>query len=307
MDSFFYCLGQGLKNIKRNSLFSIASIATMTTCLFLFGIMYFVLVNVEHVLENAEANVGITTFFKEGITDSEIEALKADIEAIDGVQSVEFVSADSAWEDYKANYLKDDTGIASFNGENPLENSASFTILFDSVDDESAIVDKLESREYKEKGIRKVNDTESLVNTLQKVNKALSVGSVAIICLLLFIATFLISTTITTGVTVRRKEISIMHLIGATDIFIRGPFLVEGVLIGLLGSTVPLSLLYALYYKIVGMIVTHFGSVLSNISLVNVKEIFVVLVPLMLVIGVGIGFFGSYVTLNKQLAKIRQM
>lgn len=307
MDSFFYCVGQGLKNIKRNSLFSIASIATMTTCLFLLGIMYCVLVNVQHVLANAESNVGITVFFKEGITTAEIQSLQVQIEKLDGVQSVEYVSADDAWEDYKENYLKDDTGIASFNGENPLANSASFTILFDSVDDEDSIVATLESTSYKNKGIRKVNNTKSLVDTLQKINKILYIGSIALVILLLFIASFLISTTITTGVTIRRKEIAIMHLIGATDIFIRGPFLVEGVIIGLLGSCVPLALLYGLYYKAVEIIFNHFGSALSNISLVDGKEVFLVLVPLMLVLGVGIGFFGSYTTLNKQLAKIRQM
>ncbi len=306
MDSFFYCLGQGMRNIRRNSLFSIASIATMTTCLFLFGVMYFVLINVEHIIQNAESNVGVTVFFTEGITDAQRASLQADIEGIEGVKSVTYVDAEQAWEYYKSTYLED-VDLASFNGDNPLKDSDSFTILFESVDYEESLVATLQSQEYQNKGVRKVNSTQELIDTLQKVNKAMSIGSFSIIVLLLFIATFLISTTITMGVSIRRREISIMHLIGATDIFVRGPFLVEGIVIGFLGSCIPLTVLYLLYFKIVALIVKQFSGVVQALSLVDVNEVFAFLTPVVLIIGIGIGFLGSYFTLNKQLAKIRQL
>ncbi len=305
VDSFFYCVGQGLKNIRRNKLFSIASIATMTACLFLFGIMYFVLVNVQYMILEAEKNVGVTVFFDEGTTDEQIRnVIKPQVEAVAGVKAGGVIYKDAAttWEEYKESHLHQDV-IDSFGQDNPLEDSASFTVYFESVEEQKKAVEEISAIE----GIRKVNDTEDLVNTLTGVNRALSIGSVILIVLLLAIATFLISTTITMGVSIRKKEISIMHLIGATDIFIRAPFLVEGIAIGLLGACIPLSVLYALYYKLVEIIAGKFSSVMAIMNFVPVGEVFMVLAPVSLCIGVGIGFLGSYFTLNKQLRRFRQM
>lgn len=300
--SFAYCFHQGIKNIRRNKLFSVASIATMTACLFLFGIMYFLLINVQHMLLEAETNVGVTAFFDEGIEEDAIAALKEKIEAMDAVKSVTYKSAAETWEEYKETHLTDELA-ETFGTDNPLEDSASFAIYFQSVEAQKEAVTQIAALS----GIRKVNDTEDMVNTLTRLNRILSVGSVMIIGLLLCIATFLISTTVTMGVSIRRKEISIMHLIGATDIFIRAPFLVEGVIIGLLGACIPLSILYALYYKIIELIASKFSSLFSTLNFVDTSEVFCVLAPVSLCIGVGIGFLGSYFTLNKQLRNFRQL
>ncbi len=302
ISSFAYCFHQGIKNIGRNKLFSIASVATMTACLFLFGVMYFLLVNVRFMLLEAETNVGITAFFDEGVTQEQINELKTKIESYDEVKSVTYKSAEDTWEEYKESHLTEELA-STFGDDNPLEDSASFTIFFKSVDSQQEMAQKIAEL----KGIRKVNDTEDLVKTLTRMNHILSIGSIAIIGLLLCIATFLISTTVTMGVSVRRKEISIMHLIGATDIFVRAPFLVEGVVIGLLGACIPLSILYALYYKIIELIASKFSSLFNTLNFVKTSQVFGVLAPVSICIGVGIGFLGSYFTLNKQLRKIRQM
>ncbi len=300
--SFAYCFHQGIKNIRRNKLFSVASVATMTACLFLFGIMYFLLINVQHMLLEAETNVGVTAFFDKGIKEDTIAELKKTIEAMDSVKSVTYKSAAETWEEYKETHLTDELA-ETFGTDNPLEDSASFAIYFESVEAQKEAVTKIAALS----GIRKVNDTEDMVNTLSRLNRILSVGSVMIIGLLLCIATFLISTTVTMGVSIRRKEISIMHLIGATDIFIRAPFLVEGVIIGLLGACIPLSILYALYYKIIELIASKFSSLFSSLNFVDTSEVFQILAPVSLCIGVGIGFLGSYFTLNKQLRNFRQL
>lgn len=301
-NSFAYCFHQGIKNIRRNKLFSIASVATMTACLFLFGIMYFLLVNVQHMLLEAETNVGVTAFFDKGIEEDKIAELKKTIESMESVKSVTYKSAEKTWEEYKETHLTDELA-ETFGTDNPLEDSASFAIYFESVEAQKEAVTKIAALS----GIRKVNDTEDMVNTLTRLNRILSVGSVMIIGLLLCIATFLISTTVTMGVSIRRKEISIMHLIGATDIFIRAPFLVEGVIIGLLGACIPLSILYALYYKIIELIASKFSSLFSSLNFVDTSEVFQILAPVSLCIGVGIGFLGSYFTLNKQLRNFRQL
>lgn len=306
MDSFFYCLGQGVKNFLRNRLFSIASVATMTVCIFLFGIMYFVLVNVQSGLQDMEQGVGATVFFKEDISNEELLVLKDKILAVDGVRRVVFVSADEAWENFKkAHFAEGDSELLkSFGSDNPLENSASFEVYFVSAEDQIPAVKEI--RAMTADGVRFVNNAEDLVSSLTTVNKGLSIGAIVLIVLLLAIALFLISTTVSIGVSVRAREIQIQSLIGATDLFIRAPFLVEGVIIGFLGAAVPLSVLYAVYYKLVTLISDNLG-VFSSVNFVNVNDVFAVLIPISMCISVGIGFFGSSFTLNRELRKFRRM
>lgn len=297
-----YSLAQGLKNIKRNKLFSIASVATMAACVFLFGILYFVLCNVQYVLENAESNVGISVFFNEGITDKRIEEIGEEISKLDGVTECTYMSPEETWDYYKKEYLTDDLA-ATFGDDNPLSDSMSYTVYFDDVSKQPAAVESIKSM----LGVRKVNDSQDIVATLTKINRALSIGTVVLVVILLAIATFLISTTVAMGVSVRRKEISIMHLIGATDLFIKGPFLVEGVLIGLLGVCIPLSILYAVYYKVIAAVATKFSGLFLTMNFVNISTVFAFIVPVSLMMGLGIGLLGSTVTLTRQLKQIRAM
>ena len=306
MSSFFYCFGQGIKNIRRNRLFSVASIATMTVCIFLFGIMYFLLINVRFNLLEMEKGVGATVFFREGITEEELVNLKNKILTVDGIRRIEYVSADEAWAKFKADHFEssDSDMLSSFGDDNPLQNSASFEVYFSSVEKQQPAVEKI--RAMTSDGVRYVNNAEDLVNTLTSMNRGLSVAAIILIVLLLAIAMFLISTTVSIGVSVRAKEIQIQSLIGATDLFIRAPFLVEGCLIGLFGAAIPLSVLYGLYYKMVQLVATKLG-ILGAINFVDVNEVFMVLAPLATCIGVGIGFFGSYFTLNRELRKFRKL
>ena len=306
MDSFFYCFGQGVKNIIRNRLFSIASIATMTVCIFLFGIMYFMLVNVQYNMLELENDVGATVFFREGITEQELVDLKNKIIAIDGVRRIEYISADEAWTKFKETHFsdKDSDMLKSFGDDNPLANSASFEVYFHSAEDQLEAMEAI--RALEPEGVRYVNNAEDLVRSLTSLNRGFSLAAIILIVLLLAIALFLISTTVSIGVSVRAREIQIQSLIGATDLFIRGPFLVEGCLIGLLGAAIPLSVLYGLYYKMVQLVSTKLG-ILGAINFVDVNEVFAVLGPLSACIGIGIGFFGSYITLNRELRKFRKL
>lgn len=150
-------------------------------------------------------------------------------------------------------------------------------------------------------GVRKVNNSDKLAQGLSDFNLLLGYVSGAIIILLLAVAIFLINTTITMGISVRKEEISIMKLIGATDYFVRSPFIVEGMLIGLMGAIFPLILLYIIYNQAIMYIGQKF-SILSNIlHFLNVNHVFATLIPLSLAIGVGIGFIGSMITVRKHL------
>lgn len=294
-----YSFKQGIKNIKRNRMFSLASIGTMTACLFLFGIFYFVLVNFKFMVKNAEQGVSVTVFFDEGITEDEIKAIGDKILLRAEVAKCEYISADEAWENYKKTKL-DEQQIASFGDDNPLENSEHYVVYLNDVEMQDSLVEYISSIP----GVRQVNDSEAIADIFSGFNKGLGLISAAIIVILVGVAVFLISTTVTMGVSVRRQEISIMKLIGATDFFIRAPFIVEGIIIGLIGSCVPLVFLYFLYHKIINYIMKAFNSPFGALELVNIHTIFATLIPVSLVIGVGIGFLGSFLTLGKQLRKI---
>ena len=298
--TLFYSLGQGIKNLGRNRMFSLASIGTMTTCLFLFGVFYFLLVNLQQLLVEAESNVGITVFFEEGADKDKIDLIGQEILKNELVERIEYLSAEDAWAHYKEEFLTEEL-VASFGTDNPLEDSASYTVYTVKVEYQEQVATYLQSVD----GIRQVNSSRELADTLQGVNRVVSYLSIAIILILLGVAMFLIGTTISMGISVRKEEISIMKLIGAADYFIRGPYIVEGILLGIIGSILPLLLLSVFYRKLTEYIAERFYSALSSFQFVDRATVFSALVPLVVLIGLGIGFLGSYVTSSRQLQKIK--
>lgn len=296
-----YSVRQGVKNLGRNRMFSLASIGTMTACLFLFGIFYFLLGNLQYTIKNAETKVGVSVFFEEGIQETRLEELKKEIENRVEVAYVYYVSAEEAWERYKESSL-DPKQIASFGDDNPLENSASFEVHLNDVGMQDILVRYITGLQ----GVRQVNDSKQVADTLHNVNRAVRIVTIAIIAILGSVAVFLISTTITTGIRVRQQEISIMKLIGATDFFIKAPFYVEGIVLGAIGAILPLSILYVIYRKGIGYILEKFSDVFGqNAKLLDVSDMFGQLVPLSFLIGIGIGVLGTGLTLKRQLKRIR--
>ncbi|MBO7333261.1 MAG: permease-like cell division protein FtsX [Lachnospiraceae bacterium] len=294
ISTLFYTFWQGIKNIFRNKLFSLASIATISACLFLFGIFYSILVNFQNIVKTAEEGVCIVVFFDEGIDESRIEDIGEMIKRRSEVSKINFVSADEAWESFKEDYLGEySEGFL----ENPLADSANYEIYLNDVSMQASLVTFLESVD----GVREVKRSELTAMTLDGVNKLIGYVSAGIIIILFAVSVFLISNTVTIGISVRKEEISIMKYIGATDFFTRAPFVIEGILIGLIGSALPLGLIYFLYNKAIGFVSEQFTVLSSLLNFLTVEEVFKTLVPVSLAIGVGIGFFGSFSTVRKHL------
>lgn len=299
MSTTFYGIGQGFKNIKRNRMFSLASIGTMTACLFLFGIFYFVLANFQHFVKSAEKNVGVTVFFNFGITEEKIDEIGQSIRKRAEVEKIEFTSADEAWKQYKSEKLNDEMA-ATFGTDNPLEDSASYTVYLNDVNMQRSLVKYIEGLE----GVRKVNDSDDVAEAFSGFNMVITYVSGGITIILLGVAAFLISTTVTMGISVRKQEISIMKLIGATDSFIGTPYIVEGIVIGLIGAVIPLVALRFIYGAIMRYVTENFTSVLGSSNFLDINSIFSTLVVISIAIGIGIGFLGSLVTVRKKLRKI---
>ena len=298
ISTFFYTIRQGLKNIWKNKLFSLASIATMTACIFLFGIFYMIVTNFQSMVKEAESGVAVTVFFDLGMTQEQIDEIGQQIQARPEVAAIEYVSADDAWESFKKVYFEGNESVAeSFAGDNPLVNESSYSIYMNDVSMQQSLVDYLQSLD----GIRKVNQSAAVANTLTDFNKLIGYISAGIIIILLGVAVFLISNTITVGISVRREEIAIMKLIGATDYFVRAPFVVEGIVIGLIGAAIPLGILYTMYGRVIEYIGEKFTFISNMMRFLPVSEVFHTLVPVALILGVGIGFIGSRITIRKHL------
>lgn len=295
ISTFFYTLKQGIINIFRNKWFSLASVATISACLFLFGLFYAVITNFQSIVKSAEEGVSVTIFFQHGTSEEQIMEIGSKIEARDEVSKIEYTSPDQAWEYYKENWIPEE--FSDGFPDNPLENSASYAIYMKDISQQAALVEYLNSIPE----IRTVNQSELAASTLTGVNALVAYVSAGIILILFLVSVFLISNTVTIGISVRKEEISIMKYIGATDFFVRAPFVIEGILIGIFGSALPLGTIYVLYNKVVEYIGTKFSVLSGLLNFLPVNTVFSTLAPVVVAIGVGIGFLGSFITVRKHL------
>ena len=293
-----YCFKQGFKNIWRNKLFSLASMATMAACIFMFGIFFCIVQNFQHFVREAEEGVAVTVLFDEGTTEDEILEIGQGLTKRDGVSEVVYVSADEAWKSYQEKYFEGNPEVAeAFVDDNPLANSSNLEIYMKDISKQDDLVTYIESLDK----IRKVNRSDSVASMLTDFNRLVSYVSVAIIGLLLAVAIFLINNTVAIGISVRREEIGIMRLIGAKNSFIKAPFLIEGIVIGLVGAIFPLILLYFLYNKLITYVGTQFTGLSNVMDFLPAAQLFQTLLPVGMALGVGIGFFGSIVTIQRHL------
>jgi len=303
---------QGVKSIWRNKMFSLASIATMSACIFLFGLFFSIIVNFQYIIRSAEEGVAITVFFDDDVTEEQIKAIGEDLEARDDVAKVTYVSADQAWEDFQKDYFGDNPELAEgFKDDNPLAGSDNYEVYMKTSDDDQNLIAKSKSLSATQQdlvkyaqsldGVRQVNKSDVVANTLSSVNMLVAYVSIAIIAILLGVSIFLISNTVTTGIAVRKEEIAIMKYIGAKDFVVRSPFVIEGLIIGVFGAAIPLALLYMLYDKAVAYVMTRFSILKNIITFLPVQNVYIYLLPIGLVMGIGIGFFGSFFTVRKHL------
>ena len=313
ISTFGYVGKQGVKNIWRNKMFSLASIATMSACIFLFGLFFSILVNFQYIIKSAEEGVAITVFFNDDATEEQKKEIGEQLESRDDVSEVKYVSADDAWAEFQKEYFGDNPELAEgFKDDNPLAGSDNYEVYMKTVKgDNKDLIAKSKSLSATQQdlvkfaqsldGVRQVNKSDVVANTLSSVNMLVAYVSIAIIAILLGVSIFLISNTVTTGLTVRKEEIAIMKYIGAKDFVVRSPFVIEGLIIGLFGAVIPLALLYFLYDKAVVYIMEKFSILKNIITFLPVGNVYIYLLPIGLAMGIGIGFLGSYFTVRKHL------
>lgn len=285
---------EGLKSSWRNSWMTLASVGAVTTTLLLVSVFLALMMNLNHVAANIEEDVQIKVLIDVTATDEEISELGQSIESLSRVASVEFSSRDQELEDLISSMGDEGDAFSLLDeDENPL-NDAYIVKAFEPQD----TIDLAEEIETMNR-VEKVNYGQGVVENIFKFNNyARNIGLILIVALL-FTAIFLISNTVKITIIARRREIEIMKLVGATNWFIRWPFFIEGLLLGVLGSIIPITLLFTGYYFLD-----------KNADVVNQFE-FITILPfnpfvwqlsgIVLLIGAVIGVWGSVMSVRKFL------
>ena len=298
ISTFFYTIRQGFVNLFRNKWYTLASIATMSACLLMLGVFYSVVVNFQNIVRNVEEVVSFTVFFEDGISQERIEEIGRLIESREEVAEIRYISAEEAWAEYQEEVFKDraDEFIEGY-PDNPLANCMNYEVFPKDISQQ----DELKTYILSIPGVSFINSLDELAETLSAVNVLISYVSIGIIAVLLAVSIFLISNTIVVGISIRKAEINIMKYVGATDFFVRAPFVIEGIVIGLLGALIPLYATYKMYSAVLNFMLEEFENLSKLLDFLPVETIFEFLGPVSLIVGVGIGFIGSWSTVRKHL------
>ena len=295
------CVKDGFRGILRNGLMSLASIGTITACLMILGLTYCVVVNVQSFASGLDGNLGMVAFLKAGVTEEEVQNLMYKLDTRDDVKDYKYVSADDAWKDFKQEMLGGDELTEELMGEldsdNPLANSANIEIFPVQSQDQQSIVDFLEN----EPVVRKINYSANASKALASLGSLVTYVGMALMAFLIFVALLLIANTIKLSLYIRRHEINIMKYIGATDGFVRLPFIVEGIFIGCLGAILPTVIIYLGYDGLINALNTRFTAVTSLVEFMSVSEVMQGLLPIFVVLSVVVGALGSIISIRKHL------
>ena len=298
MRNIFFLIGRGLRTIFKNPMTSFFSLLIMVTTIFLFCTSYATLINIRSVVRQAEDSVGITVFFDEGLSEAEIRRIGEGIGAREEVSRMVFTSAEDAWENFKQIYFKGNEDLADgFIDDNPLANSASYEVFLARLADQQDFVEYLESIE----GVRKVNASNLLAEGLSNLGRIIEFVTMVVLAVLFIISVMLISNSVSVAIAMRKDEIHIMRYIGATNRFIRFPFILEGVILGLVGAAIPLAVVWYFYDPVVHDLSKRLMAFGTLLNFLKRGEVFKTLLPVALLLSIGIGIAGSIFSMRRHL------
>lgn len=294
----FYLIGEGFRNIFKNKKSSFTSLITMICAMFIFGVAFAIGENANSVVTQVSKKMGIQVYMKPDATDEQIKTLETKIWDIgtDKIQKVEFISKQQALEEMKTRVEDNEWILDGFDEENNIF-PVSYLIQLTDLSYTKDVETKLSNMEEVDV-IRSSNET---IDTLIKIARGVRYAIMVIFVLLIIMAVTIISNTIKLTVHSRRREISIMKYVGATNGFIRGPFIVEGILIGLVAALVTVLMVGVTYDFIIDKIAQSDVLQRMSISLMSFSEIGNIIVIVFLCLGIGIGIIGSMVSMKKYL------
>ncbi|MGG5460348.1 permease-like cell division protein FtsX [Clostridium sp. B9] len=293
-----YFISDAFKSLKRNRTISIASVATVLTTLFIFGAFLLTALNVKAGVTDVQDKVEVKVFLKDDIKQDQQKAIEDKLKTISGVKEVVFESKDQAFENMENTSDYNKEILAGYSKENnPLP--ASYIVRLTSSDIATSVEEGVKVDGKFMPGIEDVGNDEQLLGTINAFVKIINTVGLVLGVIFIGVSLFLIVNTIKITVYSRRREVGIMKFVGATDWFIRWPFVIEGVIIGLIGAVLSTGLLYGGYHWLYGKIMA--GSSLYMPQLVAPSYVLTTMSWQFILAGIVIGALGSIIALRKFL------
>lgn len=289
-----YLLGEGFRNVFHNKKSSGASLAIMCATMLIFGIFFMIIENINSAVKTIELQQGMQVFIQKDASDEQISQIGEQIKAINGVNTIKFISKEDAL-NYNREKLGNPALFVGYDEENPFK--ASYLVTLTDLKLSSEVQENI----YKLDNIASITSQDNTINNLVKIANGIKIVSIVVLSLLVIISIFIIANTIKLTVHARRKEISIMKYVGATDSFIRWPFIIEGIIIGIIAAIISLAVLGLAYNLIISKLGNSAVLAKIGMSLLSFADISTLLVIVYLVLGIGIGALGSTISMRKYL------
>lgn len=289
-----YLLGEGFRNVFHNKKSSGASLAIMCATMLIFGIFFMIIENINSAVKTIELQQGMQVFIQKDASDEQISQMGEQIKAINGVNTIKFISKEDAL-NYNREKLGNPALFVGYDEENPFK--ASYLVTLTDLKLSSEVQENI----YKLDNIASITSQDNTINNLVKIANGIKIVSIVVLSLLVIISIFIIANTIKLTVHARRKEISIMKYVGATDSFIRWPFIIEGIIIGIIAAIISLAILGLAYNLIISKLGNSAVLAKIGMSLLSFANISTLLVIVYLVLGIGIGALGSTISMRKYL------
>jgi cell division transport system permease protein len=289
-----YLIGEGFTNVFKNKKSTGASLMIMCATMIIFGIFLMLSENINHFVDDIKSEQGFQVFLYNDATDEEIQEVGDKIRALDGVNTVEFKNKEDAM-----NVMKEKFGDSAYLIESYGADIYSTSYIVTLTD--LSLSKDVQNKILEFDNVKRITSSDETVTTLLNLAKGIKIITGVILILLVIISIFIISNTIKLTVHARRKEISIMKYVGATNNFIRWPFIVEGMVIGVLASAISIVIVGGAYSVLAEQAVN--ASIMKNIglSLVSFKDMISSIIVVYMLLGIGIGAIGSVISMRKYL------
>ena len=289
-----YFLSEGFRNVFKNKKSTFSCLGVMCATMLMFGLFFVIGQNINNAIKDLEKEQGMQVFMYPEATDEQIAKLKEDLGKIEGINTIEFVSKEEGYNTMKKR-LGDNA--KALDGFTPDFFEVSYIITLTDLSLNNQVYEAISKLD----NVKEIQNKSSTIETLSSVGKAIRVVTFTIFAILILISLFIISNTIKLTVHARRKEISIMKYVGATNGFIRTPFIIEGIIIGIIAAIISLAVLGLAYNLIISKLGNSAVLAKIGMSLLSFADISTLLVIVYLVLGIGIGALGSTISMRKYL------
>ena len=289
-----YFLSEGFKNVFKNKKSTFSCLGVMCATMFIFGLFFAISQNINNMVAEVEDAQAIRVFALNEATQDEIDTLGKQISEIEGVNTITPKTSQDAYNEMRESLGDKQDAMDSMD---PNRFSASFIVTLTNLD----LNENVQNSILKLDNVKRITSSNQTISTLSKVGKWIKILTGVLLGILIVISIFIISNTIKLTVHARRKEISIMKYVGATNSFIRTPFMIEGVIIGLVSSILSLGIIGILYNAVVSKLMASDTIQTIGVSILSFNNLFTEIVVVYLILGIGIGILGSSISMKEYL------